>query len=72
MSELSLSPWIVARPMPSAPHLVRQPDGVQGSGNTGRRGTPIVFRGVAYASWAEASKKTGLTKATIRWRLQGK
>lgn len=37
--------------------------------NSGRRGTPILFEGVEYRNFADASRKTGLTKAAIRWKL---
>ena len=49
-----------------------RPDQVFQDGNSGRRGTRIIFRGVFYNSWQEAVKATGLTKATIRWRLKHK
>lgn len=37
--------------------------------NSGRRGTPIDYRGLAYPSLAACARANGITKATIRWRL---
>lgn len=69
----ALSHWISTNPInPKADrekfHV--EPFKVCGEGNTGRRGTPIIFEGVKYSSWADASRETGLTKSAIRWKLQ--
>ena len=62
-----LSPLSVRMPKKPQPEVA--PLRYAGKKNSGRRGTPVRYLGIAYRSLQAAADANGITKATLQWRL---